>query len=104
METHLDETSTFTGLMIAIVAFDGVHQGHQAVIKEAVKKVEITGGWPSVVYTFNPPPRCYFQAAQVLTSVPKKLMLLEQLGLDYVVIVWFDKVYAIRPLLFLLNI
>lgn len=52
---------------------------------------------PSVVYTFDPPPRCYFQAPQVLTSVPKKLILFEQLGLDHVVIVRFDKVYASRP-------
>lgn len=95
METHVDESLTLPGSVIAIGAFDGVHQGHQAVIKEAVKKARSLGV-PSVVYTFDPPPRNCFQGARILTPVSQKLVRLEQLGIDHVVIARFDKLYASR--------
>ena len=96
MDTHVNETLTLPGSVIAIGAFDGVHKGHQAVISEAVKKARILGV-PSLVYTFDPPPRHCFQGARILTPVPEKLVRLEKLGIDHVVIVRFDELYASRP-------
>lgn len=95
MEKHVDETLTLPGSVIAFGAFDGVHQGHQAVIKEAVIKARILGV-PSLVYTFDPPPRHCFQGARILTPVPQKLVRLEQLGIDHVVMARFDELYASR--------
>ncbi|MGG0240272.1 FAD synthetase [Bacillus rhizoplanae] len=104
METHINEILRLPGSVIAIGAFDGVHQGHQAVIREAVKKARILGV-PSVVYTFDPPPRHCFQGARILTPVPKKLVRLEQLGIDHVIIARFDELYASRhPLDFIKNL
>lgn len=101
MEAYIDETLRLPRSVVAIGAFDGVHQGHQTVIKEAVKSSRILGV-PSVVYTFDPPPRSYFQGARVLTPIEMKLVLLEKLGVDYVIIKSFDEVYTrLEPLAFI---
>ena len=49
-----------TKSIVSIGAFDGVHKGHQAVIKNAVEKAKVLR-ITNVVYTFDPPPRSYFQ-------------------------------------------
>lgn len=85
-----------SGSVIAIGAFDGVHQGHQSVIREAVERSEILGV-PSLVYTFDPPPRFYFQGVRILTPVEEKLNLMGQLGVDHVVVAPFDEFYVSRP-------
>lgn len=95
METHLHTSYTLPGSIIAIGAFDGVHRGHQAVIKQAVqrsKQLKV----PSMVYTFDPPPRVYFQGVRLLTPLVEKLAKLESLGVDHVSVSRFDQVYAIR--------
>lgn len=60
IETHTEGSLKLSGSVVAIGAFDGVHQGHQAVIRKAVERSKVLGV-PSVVYTFDPPPRLYFQ-------------------------------------------
>lgn len=81
--------------VIAIGAFDGVHQGHQAVIRLLVERSRSLGV-PSVVYTFDPPPRFYFQGAHVLTTLPEKIERLASLGPDHAVIARFDESYTRR--------
>jgi len=83
------------GSVIAIGAFDGVHQGHQTVIGEAVERSKVLGV-PSLVYTFDPPPRFYFQGVRILTPVEEKVALLKQLKVDHVVVAQFDKFYISR--------
>lgn len=96
IETHAEGILTLPGSVIAIGAFDGVHQGHQAVIREAVKRAKILGV-PSLIYTFDPPPRFYFQGVRILTTVEEKLVLLDKLEVDHVVIARFDEFYTMRP-------
>jgi riboflavin kinase/FMN adenylyltransferase len=93
MEVHLNTSLALPCSIIAIGAFDGVHQGHQAVIKQAVQRSKILGV-PSLVYTFDPPPRVYFQGAHVLTPLDKKLAKLEKLGVDHVSVARFDQFYS----------
>lgn len=81
--------------IITIGAFDGVHRGHQKVIRETVRESAIEGV-QSVVYTFDPPPRAYFQNAHILTSVKEKIQRFKRLGVDYVVIASFDESYTKR--------
>lgn len=96
MQTLKDGVLTLTGSVIAIGAFDGVHKGHQAVIKQAVEKSR-TFQVPSVVYTFDPPPRNFFKGVQILTPIQEKLSRIEMLGVDYVIVASFDEWYATRP-------
>ncbi|RST77380.1 FAD synthetase [Siminovitchia acidinfaciens] len=95
MRVHQTESLTLAGSVAAIGAFDGVHRGHQTVIREMVRKSR-SEGVPSVVYTFNPPPRAYFQGAQTLTNPDEKVQLLKDLGVDYVVMAKFDEAYLQR--------
>ncbi|PAE26581.1 FAD synthetase family protein [Bacillus sp. 7894-2] len=93
METHIYSSLALPCSVIAVGAFDGVHRGHQEVIKQAVKRGKFLNA-PSLVYTFDPPPRVYFQGAYMLSSIQEKLPKLEVLGVDKVVIARFDHVYA----------
>jgi len=76
---------------VAIGVFDGVHLGHQAVIRRAVDEARINGG-ASVVMTFDPHPVRILRPDQgplLLTSTPHKLQLIERLGVDFTFIVNF---------------
>jgi len=81
--------------VVTIGAFDGLHLGHQALIRRAVTRA-LGLGVPSVAYTFDPPPRAYFHGARILTPLPEKLRRLSALQLTHVVVVPFDAAYAQR--------
>ncbi|MBU1910078.1 MAG: hypothetical protein KJ726_08525, partial [Verrucomicrobia bacterium] len=80
----LDEMSGVPGLAaVAIGTFDGVHRGHQSVVRAAVKKAATMGGAPWVL-TFDPHPMKVLrprEAPLLLTSTPHKLKLLHDLGI-----------------------
>lgn len=81
--------------IVTIGAFDGVHKGHQAIIRSVVEKSK-EWGIPNVVYTFDPPPRSYFQGARKLTSISEKLKRFEELGVEHVVVMHFNERYVMR--------
>ncbi len=95
MEAHYNTSLTLPCSIIAIGAFDGVHQGHQTVIKQAIERSKMLNA-PSLVYTFDPPPRVYFQGAQTLTTIEEKIAKFEKLRVDHVMIARFDQLYAKR--------
>ncbi|WP_158734830.1 FAD synthetase family protein [Alteribacillus sp. YIM 98480] len=93
MKVHDNNTPDLHGSVVAIGAFDGMHLGHQAVIRETVNLGEIYN-IPSVVYTFDPPPRFYFQNSTILMNVKEKLEVIKKLGVKQVVIANFNKDYV----------
>jgi riboflavin kinase / FMN adenylyltransferase len=93
MNTHVYTNLELPRSIVAIGAFDGVHRGHQTVIKHAVQRGR-TLNVPSVVYTFDPPPRVFFQGVRMLTTVEEKLSKIEKLGAKHAVVAIFDEVYA----------
>ncbi|VEF46793.1 FAD Synthetase [Bacillus freudenreichii] len=95
MRVHQTESLTLAGSVVAIGAFDGVHRGHQTVIREMVRRSRLEGVL-SVVYTFYPPPRAYFQGAQILSSSDEKVKLMKELGVEHVVLAKFDGNYLKR--------
>ena len=56
----------------AIGAFDGVHRGHQHLIRAAIRDARARGV-PSVVWTFDPPPKVFFGRARQLVALDQKL-------------------------------
>lgn len=73
-------------------AFDGVHRGHQTVIREVQRRAS-ERGVASAVVTFDIHPAVIVRpdsAPQLLTRLPRKLELLEQLGVDVVYVIEFD--------------
>lgn len=84
------------GAVVAIGNFDGVHRGHQAVLKRALETGEKIGA-PVLALTFEPHPRSFFRPEEPLfrlTPAPMKARLLEALGLDGVVEMPFTKAVA----------
>lgn len=84
------------GSVLAIGNFDGMHQGHRAVIAMASEAAHGAGA-PAGVMTFEPHPRSFFQPDVPLfrlTPEALKVRLLAALGLDLAVILAFDAALA----------
>jgi len=79
------------GCVATIGAFDGVHRGHQAVLRQLVEKSR-EYGLPSTVVLFEPLPREYFapdSAPPRLMSFREKFEAIRELGIDRVVRIRF---------------
>jgi len=78
--------------VLTIGAFDGVHLGHQHLIRSVIESAQAQGHRPALV-TFFPHPSVVLGRAEpfYLTSNEEKLEQLEQLGLDVVVVVEFTQ-------------
>ena len=81
------------GCVVTIGAFDGVHLGHQAVIRHLLEKsAEL--GLPSTIIVFEPLPREYFsplQAPARIMSFREKFFALRDLGVDRLLRVRFNE-------------
>ncbi len=78
---------------VAIGNFDGVHLGHQAVIREAAAHAEKLGSSLSVI-TFDPHPRRFFRSEEPpfqLTPLRSKVRRFEDIGVDQLMVVHFDE-------------
>ena len=83
--------------VITIGTFDGVHLGHQKIINQVKKEAALIGG-STVIVTFYPHPRKVVHKEQaplqLLTTLSEKLHLLENCGIDHVVVVPFNESFA----------
>jgi len=82
----------FDACVATIGNFDGVHLGHQEMIR-ALKRHGNRLGLPVVVISFEPSPREYFARGPVparLSKFREKFDALEALGVDYFVCLRFD--------------
>jgi riboflavin kinase/FMN adenylyltransferase len=89
-EVHLSASHS------AIGSFDGVHLGHQTLIRELVSDAH-AAGLPAVVITFYPHPAVVLrriQDAYYLTSPEERAELLGNLGVDWVITLNFDLAMA----------
>lgn len=81
---------------VTIGSFDGVHLGHQAVIRQ----VRESAGLTPVVITFEPHPRCVLdpdRCPQSITSLDEKLRLFEPLGVEHAIVLLFTRELAGLP-------
>jgi riboflavin kinase/FMN adenylyltransferase len=87
----LSEAGALRGAAVALGNFDGVHLGHQALVREAARLGR------AAAVTFQPHPGKVLQpelAPQLITLLPRKLELLEAAGADAVVVQPFTSGYA----------
>ncbi|MBP9693548.1 MAG: adenylyltransferase/cytidyltransferase family protein [Alphaproteobacteria bacterium] len=74
------------GCVLTIGNFDGVHLGHQKMIRQ-VKDIAKEQNMPSAVMSFEPHPRDYFSHGQSnekrLSTADEKRKLFDSMGLDY---------------------
>lgn len=91
----LDEISaTALGESVATVGvFDGVHLGHQHLLRGLRDWSQELGGMPPAVVTFDRHPLSVLGriSPAILTSLEHRLVLLEREGVDRVVVLTFDR-------------
>jgi riboflavin kinase/FMN adenylyltransferase len=88
--------SAIQGGVVALGNFDGVHRGHQMVIREALD-LSRRLGVPCGVMTFEPHPRSLFAPDTPpfrLTPFRIKARLIEALGVDFLLMQHFDRAFA----------
>jgi riboflavin kinase/FMN adenylyltransferase len=82
--------------VLTIGNFDGVHLGHQSIMRTVISRARGLDG-QSVVLTFDPHPRKVVQpdrAPLLLTTTEQKLEALEAIGIDVVIVEPFDREFA----------
>ena len=74
--------------------FDGVHHGHRKILETVINKAKSQDG-VSVLLTFYPHPRLVLypddNQLKLITTISEKASILEELGLDYLIIQPFTK-------------
>src|SRR3954447_1602328 len=83
-------------IFLAIGVFDGVHRGHQAVIRTSAEHAVEAGGTPIVV-TFDPHPAKILRpekAPHLLTATQHKIALIRDLGVAHLLVVHFGRAFA----------
>ena len=82
--------------VVTVGTFDGVHFGHQKIISRLCEiATEING--ESVLLTFDPHPRSVLfknQAIKLINTLDEKIELLDQLGLDHLVVYPFTESFS----------
>lgn len=82
--------------VVTIGSFDGVHRGHQAIIRVAVRRAQELG-IPAVAVTFDRHPQEAIQpenAPPYLTTLTSRLRLLLEAGVQDVLVLRFDRQFA----------
>lgn len=93
---HLPE---FKKAVITIGTFDGVHLGHQQIIKQLKAEATTIHG-ETVIITFHPHPRKIVAGKshiRILNTLEEKIALLDDKGVDHVVVIPFNETFANQP-------
>lgn len=99
MQVHrnLEQLPQFKKAVITIGTFDGVHLGHQQIIKLLKEEAAAIEG-ETIIITFYPHPRKIVtpvrSEVKVLNTLEEKIELLNKKGIEHLVVVAFDDVFA----------
>jgi riboflavin kinase/FMN adenylyltransferase len=102
MQVHRDieNLPAFRNAVVTIGTFDGVHMGHRQVIDKLKTEAKAVNG-ETVIITFHPHPRKVVSSTilgiRLINTPDEKIELLEQLGIDHVVVVPFTDAFANQP-------
>jgi riboflavin kinase/FMN adenylyltransferase len=93
----LDSLPAFVNSVVTIGTFDGVHLGHQKLI-ERINQLSEQNDGESLLVTFHPHPRIVInpedKSLRLLNTTDEKIDLLEQYGVDNLVIVPFSRAFS----------
>ena len=99
MKVHYDieNLPLFRNAVITIGTFDGVHMGHRQIINNLKREASANNG-ETVIVTFHPHPRKVVSSTilgiRLINTLEEKIELLEQLGIDHLVVVPFTDAFA----------
>lgn len=83
----------FSSPAVTIGSYDGLHLGHQAIIKRVIERAK-SGGGEAVLLTFEPHPAKILYPRldiRLITPYPEKMMLLERFGIDVTISLPFTR-------------
>jgi len=86
----------FKNAVVTIGTFDGVHLGHQQIIKQLKGEAAVIDG-ETVIITFHPHPRTVVAGGRpvhLLNTLDEKISLLTGLQIDHLVVVPFDEAFS----------
>jgi riboflavin kinase/FMN adenylyltransferase len=94
---HINDFKRLKNAVVTIGTFDGVHLGHQQIIKELVEKSKKNGG-ESVILTFFPHPRMILNPEnhelKMINTMAEKANILHRLGVDHLIITPFTRDFS----------
>ncbi|GGH17762.1 bifunctional riboflavin kinase/FAD synthetase [Pedobacter zeae] len=94
---NLSEFKKLANAIVTIGTFDGVHFGHQKIIKQLVEKAKADNG-ESVILTFFPHPRMIIdpenQDLKMINTINEKAEILKSLGVDHLIITPFTRDFS----------
>lgn len=94
---HIDEFKPVKNAVVTIGTFDGVHVGHRKIISQIIELAKASGG-ETVILTFFPHPRMILhpedESIKLITTINEKAELLEQLGVDHLIITPFSRDFS----------
>ncbi len=92
--TDLSKFQAKKPVVVALGNFDGVHKGHQSLIKQTIEEAGTEGS--SAVMVFDPHPRKVLglDNPKLLTTVEGKADILNAMGLDYLILIPFTREIA----------
>lgn len=94
---NLEAAIQFISPIVTLGTYDGVHIGHQEILKNLVKKAKESNK-ESVLFTFDPHPRIVLDpvnhSVKLIDTLEERLVKLEKTGLDTVVLFPFTKEFS----------
>ncbi len=93
---ELEQLPAFRKASITIGTFDGVHNGHKAILQEVVNHANAVGG-ESILLTFEPHPRKVLfpdQPIGIITPLVQKIQLILDTGIQHIIVVPFTVAFA----------
>lgn len=99
MQVHRnsEQLPLFRHAVITIGTFDGVHTGHQQIIRQLREEAGKVQG-ESVIITFDPHPRKIIHGAtkeiKLINTLDEKIELLEKNGIDQLVVIPFTEAFS----------
>lgn len=93
----LDTLEPIPNAVVTSGTFDGVHRGHQTILARLTEVAKASNG-ESVLITYWPHPRTVVandsQNLKLLTTLDEKIELLDQAGVDHLVIIPFTRSFS----------
>ena len=96
--TQIDRVIDCAGCVLTIGSFDGLHRGHQDIVK-TLTTTATAKGKKSALITFDPHPRHILDKDKKLSlimSMKQKSSLLEKLGIDILLVIPFTNDFSLR--------
>lgn len=85
--------------VLTLGVFDGLHLGHQKIMRTVVERAEAIGAVPTAI-TFDPHPRAVLHpesSPPLLQTLDQRLANFEVLGIEQAIVIRFDEEFASQP-------